>query len=592
MRYIYTYLIFLTTLGPLSGQNLVLNPCFDQGECVQVNEIRTEFHQSYWMQWKLRPMTWGFENHRPDNSWYSAHFPDICNVFNETYYRPYHREVMEPVCGDFFGYSGLVFSNIYIAERNEFFQSYLGELNAELEEDSIYYFSAFFTNQVGRTRTTDNIQVVLLNDTVDIGYKTFINPDLISEKNIIYKRDSGDYIISFGEWSQWESCFQANGGEKFIRFLGGLPHGIDSLYRIPEDEFMEQSGAIPYLRPIGSRDMDNLVGYIDAVKIEKLPSRIPPVSLSFCANSCRQLSLNQVPDDPRFRTADSIRWADGVEGLYRTFPDSGSYVVSLYAACGETKVSFEVALEDCVVDTVEYSLDFCASDCYKLVAGAAYDSLFSQAESVRWADGEERIYRQFPDTGRYQGELILECVEVPIVVEVRSVVCRPLPDVWSIELCADDAQISDDSLPVSLQEWQADRWEWDTGERLSARRFVQSGRYELMGMRPCASALIDVDITLEDCDARIYIPNIFSPNGDGINDEWVYVAENIFFLEVEVYDRQGSRVFFSRTAGEYWGGFRDRGRFRAQPGVYVYRFEYRDREGSTKKKTGTVTLVR
>ncbi len=575
---------------PAFSQNLVLNPCFDEGECIQVHEERVDFEVSFWTKYG-EPVITHYESFRIDE-WTATNLPDICNVYNETYYRPVRRKVMGSVCGNNFPFLGLIHSygGIYSAEENELFQALFGELNQELERDSIYYFSTSFTNYAGFKLTTDHINVVLVGDTTNIRQTAFLSLELIPEKNIIYERDSGDYVISFGGWEQWESCFQAKGGEQFISYWVGLPQGKDSLHRIPEDQFMEAFP--PYLHQLGAINWEALVGFIDAVKIEKLPSRIPPVSLSFCANSCRQLSLNQVPDDPRFRTADSIKWADGVEGLYRTFPDSGRYVVSLYAACGETKVSFEVALEDCVVDTVEYSIDFCASDCYELVSGAAYDSLFSQAESVRWADGEERIYRQFPDTGRYQGELILECVEVPIGVEVRSVVCRPLPDVWSIELCADDAQIIEDSLPVSLQEWQADRWEWDTGERLSARRFVQSGRYELMGMRPCASAFIDVDIRLEDCDERIYIPNIFSPNGDGINDEWIYVAENISFLEVEVYDRQGSRVFFSRTAGEYWGGFRDRGRYRAQPGVYVYRFEYRDREGRTKKKTGTVTLVR
>ncbi len=592
MRFLFFFVLMVWVWFSAFSQNLVLNPCFDEGECIQVHEERVDFQFSYWTV-SGKDLAMIYQSPRIDR-WPRFVFPDICNFYTEIYYRPERREVMEPVCGNNFGYGGLIhsFLGIYSAEENQLFQSFFGELSQQLEKDSIYYFSTSFSNYAGFKVTTDHIKVVLARDTTGVRRPLFVDPALIPGKNIIYERDSGDYVISFGQWEQWESCFQAKGGEQFISFLAGLPQGKDSLYRIPEPQFMEASASIPLVQQLDDPTWESLHGFIDAVKIEKLPSRIPAVVLSFCRNSCRQLELNHLPDDPRFRTADSIKWTDGVEGLFRTFPDSGMYVVSLHASCGETKVSFQVELENCAVDTVEYSLDFCISDCYELVAGAAYDSLFSLAETVRWADVEEGIYRKFPDTGKYRGELMLECVEVPIVIEVRSAVCRPLPDLWSIDLCADDGYISDDSLPESMQKWMADRWEWQTGAVLSAREFTSSGRHTLVGLRPCASETVEVDVSLRDCSDRIFVPNIFSPNGDGINDEWIYVAENISFLELEVYDRQGSRVFFSRTAGEYWDGYRDRGRYRAQPGVYVYRIEYRDRGGSTKRKTGTVTLVR
>jgi gliding motility-associated-like protein len=589
------FLIFciLLLVIPFLGltQNLVLNPCFDQGDCVQTHDKRVGFIQSGWTR-NGRKMDIFFETYVHENGWEPFHLPDICDIYDETYYRPQLSQVMQPVCGNFFGYIGLIHSHFDLEEENEYHQALFGELVEELKPDSIYYFSTFHTNQAARTRSTDNLKVVLATDSTGMRTENIIDIELIPGANTIYERDSGDYVISFGRWSQWESCFQANGGEKFISFLAGLPHGMDSLYRIPEELVMDQSDEIPKLYERGSVENENLIGYIDAVRIEQLPSRIPPVSLSFCKNSCRQLKLDQLPEDPRFRTADSIVWKDGVKGLLRTFPDSGTYVVSLHAQCGVTKVAFDVELQSCALDTVRYELRYCASDCYELFDQVASDSLFSAAEKVYWSDGEEVFYRQFSDTGQYKGVLILECAQIPIVVDVTSEVCRPLPSFWSVELCADEPHITEDSLPASMLGWEADHWQWDTGESLSDREFFDIGRYILVGIRSCATRSVEVDVSLKDCEERVFIPNVFSPNGDGVNDRWEYTIDNITFLSVEVYDRQGSRVFFSRSAGEYWDGYIGSRGDRAPSGVYVYLFNYRGRNGDIKQKVGTITLLR
>jgi len=63
-------------------------------------------------------------------------------------------------------------------------------------------------------------------------------------------------------------------------------------------------------------------------------------------------------------------------------------------------------------------------------------------------------------------------------------------------------------------------------------------------------ALQDVELPTE-----INFVNTFSPNGDGINDQWV-VSDLKFFKEVqiEVYDRAGRRVFQSSDPEQGWDG--------------------------------------
>ena len=51
-------------------------------------------------------------------------------------------------------------------------------------------------------------------------------------------------------------------------------------------------------------------------------------------------------------------------------------------------------------------------------------------------------------------------------------------------------------------------------------------------------------------DNRMFIPNLFSPNGDGQNDLFKVYGAGIKTLDVQVYDRQGNRVYHSGSVAE------------------------------------------
>ncbi len=97
---------------------------------------------------------------------------------------------------------------------------------------------------------------------------------------------------------------------------------------------------------------------------------------------------------------------------------------------------------------------------------------------------------------------------------------------------------------------------------------------------------------------NIYVPNVFSPNGDGENDflpiygsESISQTVNLF----QVYDRWGSLLFERRDFGlndasSGWDG-KCRGKY-VLPGVYVWLAELRLSDGSLVKKSGEVTVVR
>ncbi len=90
---------------------------------------------------------------------------------------------------------------------------------------------------------------------------------------------------------------------------------------------------------------------------------------------------------------------------------------------------------------------------------------------------------------------------------------------------------------------------------------------------------------------RLYIPNAFTPNGDGHND--VFKPENVFVAVTEynlvIYDRRGQKVFETNDPETGWDGY-----FKGdivQTGVYPYYLFMRAGDSEPFHKGGTITVL-
>ena len=70
----------------------------------------------------------------------------------------------------------------------------------------------------------------------------------------------------------------------------------------------------------------------------------------------------------------------------------------------------------------------------------------------------------------------------------------------------------------------------------------------------CGSFLDNINLFYEDC-SNIYMPNSFSPNGDGENDFYrVYSDQNFTFFELQIFNRFGEPVFQASSPDVSWDG--------------------------------------
>ncbi len=88
----------------------------------------------------------------------------------------------------------------------------------------------------------------------------------------------------------------------------------------------------------------------------------------------------------------------------------------------------------------------------------------------------------------------------------------------------------------------------------------------------------------------LYIPNAFSPNGDGKNDEFSVYGEFIESFQLKIYDRWGKLTYELNNPNQTWNGMSN-GK-NCPEDVYVYFFEAKGFMGETIKKSGSITLIR
>jgi len=97
-----------------------------------------------------------------------------------------------------------------------------------------------------------------------------------------------------------------------------------------------------------------------------------------------------------------------------------------------------------------------------------------------------------------------------------------------------------------------------------------------------------------DTDVSIYIPNIFSPNSDTVEDEFFISPVGRSLGEVStfnIYDSWGGLIWEATEDNQTWSGDNGGGRPAVQ-GVYTYYLEAALINGEPIRSTGTVLLIR
>lgn len=91
-------------------------------------------------------------------------------------------------------------------------------------------------------------------------------------------------------------------------------------------------------------------------------------------------------------------------------------------------------------------------------------------------------------------------------------------------------------------------------------------------------------------ESELKVPNAFSPNGDGVNDEWKVAYRSLLNFQCSIFDRQGHQVCHLTSPEQGWDG--KVGGKTVDSGVFFYVIEATGTNGKKYKKSGDINIVK
>lgn len=233
----------------------------------------------------------------------------------------------------------------------------------------------------------------------------------------------------------------------------------------------------------------------------------------------------------------------------------------------------DLATLDLGPDTV-----LCTIPSFQLDAGV-------EGDNTIWQDGSVGRLYEADRTDLYVAGITNECGTVTDSIRLAFAI-PPVP-IADVDLCPGEL--------VKLDpQGEMVRTRWTTGDTTRTIT-VGEGVYgffatDIHGCDHAGQVFVRI---MPERDGQLYVPNAFSPDDDGINDDFRVVGAEEGAFELVVHDRWGLVVHRSVDALSSWDGAS--AGVPVPSGVYVYTMTYMDRcnaEGGMVTRSGHVMLVR
>ena len=157
----------------------------------------------------------------------------------------------------------------------------------------------------------------------------------------------------------------------------------------------------------------------------------------------------------------------------------------------------------------------------------------------------------------------------------------------------DDTVVCEAHLPFALRPESSVATDF-TLENQNGRQFDlrEPGRYTVRAEVYGCPVEKPFELKTDRCDSKIYLPTAFSPNSDGINDDFAPQGKDFTTLELLIFDRWGGLIHRSEGVAAGWDGKTASGAS-APLGVYSFKLTYLNTLLNKQEEVqGDVTVLR
>jgi len=301
-------------------------------------------------------------------------------------------------------------------------------------------------------------------------------------------------------------------------------------------------------------------------------------SANFCAGTNSILSASG---------GGTYLWSTGATTDSITVTTAGSYSVVVTNTCGSDSTHILMTVQPLPNPVITGNSGMCKGDSIQLTA--------SGGNSYLWSTGASGSSIWVHNTGSYSVSATNGCGTVastnfPVTVNTVNAYfsantlngSSPLP-----------VNFTDSSTSATTWTWNYGDGNTGSGQTGANETFNTAGNYTVtltVTNGGCTSTYSQV-ITVTENPSYLQTPNVFSPNGDGLNDVWFVNYAGIDYFNCKIYDRWGVAMAELVAPGVAWDGTTMAGE-PASDGTYYYAIHATGNDGKKYDLTGFITLVR
>ncbi len=295
-------------------------------------------------------------------------------------------------------------------------------------------------------------------------------------------------------------------------------------------------------------------------------------------------------------------WSTGATSQSIAVNSSGSYVCTVTSTAG-CKASAIHNFEAYPVPVVSFTNDSSLT-CELPIINFTNTSQYQLGSVFEW-NIDNTIYNslnathQFSGSGSYTVSLTITSPKNCVGEAIRNVniTVFPLPQA-SFTIAPDQAPLFNSEVAFGDASANAVSWLWDFGDgdtstlQNVSHFYADPGKYNAKLYVTNVAGCID-SLAREIFITPFYIPNAFTPNGDGRNETFFDpgYATNVQSLTMNIYNRWGQLVYTTDNLSKTWDGIDSKGNLSPQ-GVYVYALKVTTYSGKHYDYTGSVSLIR
>lgn len=382
----------------------------------------------------------------------------------------------------------------------------------------------------------------------------------------------------------WTGCTNTDSLSLKIENLDTLRYGTDSVVCAPDGVLVDYSFAgisvlwddlttntVRNLTQSGTYLVEITRNYCSTTDTHSIQSVGPNVAMTGPEFLCKEDSgLYFINQD-----YSNIAWSNGANDTFTYF--NGEGLLSVLVSEGSCAYQDSLVVErmnippDIIGDEA-----FCEGDSILL-------SFQNNGYSASWNQGSDLDSIWVKSKGWYS-------------VNIEKLNCELNDSIFVNELYAPELNLGldqnlceGDTFEVQVIHQIGDSLLWDDGSSDSIKWIIDPGTYVMIVSNVCGTAMDSIEFYFKDCSCVSYIPNAFTPNGDGKNDFFGPSYCEITNFRMIIFDRWGEILFETEDILNLWDGT-----YRGVPvpeGVFGYMIQYNNVTGRGVAAKGNVTVL-